>query len=197
MSIIVPMSSQAFVPGVFLDRDGVLIENKENYVRTWEDVEVFEQALVACREISEAGFPIIVVTNQSSIGRGILTYETVLAIHNRVIDVFRAAGANVLSSYICHHSPTEDCDCRKPKAGMLFQGAKEHNIDLERSFMVGDALTDMQAARTAGAQGILVRTGRGSTQEALMDGETDNGWIVCNDLLEASRYIVGRKDLLV
>jgi len=175
---------------VFLDRDGVLIENRQEYVRCWADVAIFPQAVEACHLLSEAGFAIVVVTNQAVVGRGILTYETVRDLNERIIDAFRSAGANILASYICHHHPDEQCDCRKPRPGMLLQAAREHDIDLTKAFLVGDALTDIQAAEAGGVKGILVRTGRGISQEPLVTHTYGSRFVVCDDLLAAATLIL-------
>ena len=179
------------IKAVFLDRDGVLIENRAEYVREWAHVEIFEEAAAACRRLSEAGYLLLMVTNQSAIGRGILTYNEVKAINDRVIGEFALRGADIEAAYICPHAPDEACDCRKPLPGMLLQGAREHRVDLSKSFMIGDAGTDMEAADAAGAVGIMVRTGRGRTQEAKLSAENRLVWEVVEDLQAATDMILG------
>ena len=153
-------------PAIFLDRDGVIIDNRENYVRSWEDVEIFPQALDAIAALQDSIYKIIIVTNQSPIGRGILTYQQVHQINQRLLNVIESNGGVIDGVYLCPHSPEDKCECRKPRPGMLLKAAREHNIDMERSIMIGDALTDLQAGLAAGVGRVaLVRTGRGAQQE--------------------------------
>ena len=149
---------------VFLDRDGVIIENRSDYVKSWSEVAFVPGALAGLRAL--AGSPLAVVTfsNQSAVGRGIITLAEMQAIHERVLAAVRAAGGRIDGSYLCPHAPHEGCACRKPAPGMLLQAAQELELDLARSWAVGDAVTDLQAARAAGVRGILVRTGRGAEQ---------------------------------
>ncbi|WP_420632170.1 D-glycero-alpha-D-manno-heptose-1,7-bisphosphate 7-phosphatase [Candidatus Leptofilum sp.] len=155
-------------PALFLDRDGVFIENRANYVRSWEDVEFFPQALAALARIQEIPYKIIVVTNQSAVGRGIISLETAVALNERILDVVRAGNGRIDASYLCPAKPGTNDPCRKPRPGMLLQAAEEHNLDLANSYMIGDALTDIQAGQAAGVkQAILLLTGRGKDQAKL------------------------------
>jgi len=155
-------------PAIFLDRDGVIIENCSNYVRSWADVELFPQALAALAAVHDSPYRIILVTNQSAVGRGLISYETAAAINERLLGVIRAAGGRVDAVYMCPHGPDDHCDCRKPLPGLLLRAAAELDIDLPRSVMIGDALSDVQAGQAAGvSQSILLRTGRGAAQEQL------------------------------
>ncbi|MCA9916323.1 MAG: HAD family hydrolase [Anaerolineales bacterium] len=155
-------------PALFLDRDGVFIENRANYVRSWEDVEFFPQALAALARIREIPYKIIVVTNQSAVGRGILSLETAVSLNDRILAVVREGNGRIDASYLCPAKPGTNDPCRKPRPGMLLQAAQEHNLDLSQSYMIGDALTDIQAGQAAGVkQAILLLTGRGAAQAQL------------------------------
>jgi D-glycero-D-manno-heptose 1,7-bisphosphate phosphatase len=155
-------------PALFLDRDGVIIENCHTYVRSWEDVEFFPQALAALARIRDCPYKIILVTNQSAVGRGILTLETAVNLNNRIIEVVRQHHGRVDDAYICPDSPDNETGCRKPKPGMLLQAAADHNLDLSQSYMIGDALTDVKAGRAAGVrQSVLLLSGRGQAQYKL------------------------------
>ncbi len=152
-------------PALFLDRDGVIIENRANYVRSWADVEIYPQALEALASIRHTPFKIIIVTNQSAVGRGIITLETAWAIQERLVEVIEAHNGRIDDSFICPHAPDDNCDCRKPKPGMLFQAAAKHHINLSQSYMIGDAVTDLKAGLAAGVkEGFILRTGRGLSQ---------------------------------
>ena len=152
-------------PAIFLDRDGVLIENRANYVRSWGDVELFPQAIEAVAAVSHWPHKIIIVTNQSAIGRGLVSLETVEAINQRLVELVAAANGRIDAVFICPHAPQENCACRKPRPGLLLQAAAQHDLDLSQSIMIGDALTDLLAGRRAGVKlSALVRTGRGNEQ---------------------------------
>ena len=155
-------------PAIFLDRDGVIIENCSNYVRSWADVEIFPQAIEALVGLCDTPYRIVLVTNQSAVGRGLITRETAEAINDRLLAVIRADGGRVDAVYMCPHGPNDGCDCRKPRPGLLLRAAAELDIDLSRSVMIGDALSDVQAGQAAGVgQAMLLRTGRGRDQEQL------------------------------
>ncbi len=174
---------------MFLDRDGVLIENREDYVRRWEEVELFPRAVEGCRLLSAAGYLLVVVSNQACVGRGILGLETVEALNARIMDALRAQGADILQAYLCPHHPDDQCECRKPRPGMVLRGAREHNIDLAASWMVGDNITDIGAAVAAGVKPVLVRTGRGAEQEPAVTAAYGKECQVFDDLLDAARHI--------
>lgn len=155
-------------PAIFLDRDGVVIENCSNYVRSWADVELFPQALEALAAVRATPHRIVLVTNQSAVGRGIISREAAEAINEQLVDVIRRAGGRIDAVYMCPHGPSDGCDCRKPRPGLLLRAAADLNIDLPRSIMIGDALSDVEAGQAAGVgQSILLRTGRGRDQERL------------------------------
>ncbi|MBN1371975.1 MAG: HAD-IIIA family hydrolase [Anaerolineaceae bacterium] len=155
-------------PAVFLDRDGVIIENVASYVRSWDDVAFLPGSLEALARLAASPYKVVMVTNQSAVGRGILRFEEAQIINTRILETIRRAGGRVDGAYICPHGPQDGCDCRKPLPGLLLKAAAELNIDLARSIMVGDALTDLQAGQAAGVmRSFLVLTGRGQGQAAL------------------------------
>jgi D-glycero-D-manno-heptose 1,7-bisphosphate phosphatase len=150
---------------VFLDRDGVIIQNREAYVRCWEDVEFLPETLWALGLLSQSTYKIIIITNQSAIGRGIITPLQAAEINTRIVQKIVGAGGHVDGLYVCPHTPEDHCQCRKPLPGLILQAAKDLSIDLNSSFMIGDALTDIQAGQAAGIPtNILVKTGRGQEQ---------------------------------
>lgn len=155
-------------PAIFLDRDGVIIENRASYVRSWSDVSILPGALDALARIRSSPFKIVIVTNQSAIGRGILPIQVAQEINQRVVEAIERAGGRVDGVYMCPHAPGEDCACRKPKPGLLVQAAQALRLDLGQSLMVGDALSDVMAGQAAGVrEAVLVRTGRGASQAQL------------------------------
>jgi D-glycero-D-manno-heptose 1,7-bisphosphate phosphatase len=155
-------------PAIFLDRDGVIIENLPNYVRSWEDVQIYPQALEALASIENSPYKIIIVTNQSAVGRGLITLKTAHEISEKLISEIEHQGGRIDRVLMCPHSPEEGCNCRKPQPGLILRAEHELSIDLSRSIMIGDALSDIQAGQTAGvARTMLVRTGRGVEQANL------------------------------
>lgn len=151
-------------PGILLDRDGVINENRPNHVRTWSEFKFLPGALSALSRLAELNWPIAVVTNQSIIDRGLATQETVEEINARMIAEVQAAGGRIDGVWYCPHAPEAGCNCRKPAPGLLLAAADTLALDLQRSFLIGDAISDVQAAQAAGTCPIMVRTGRGVAQ---------------------------------
>jgi D-glycero-D-manno-heptose 1,7-bisphosphate phosphatase len=144
-------------PGVFMDRDGTLIHDPGHLTEP-EKVELLPGAAAAVRRLNGAGLPVIVVTNQSVIARGLAPASKVEGGNARMLELLAAEGASVVAVYYCPHHPdfSGPCECRKPLPGMLVRGAREHGIDLKRSYMIGDSPTDIEAGAAAGARTILV-----------------------------------------
>jgi histidinol-phosphate phosphatase family protein len=158
---------------IFLDRDGVVIENRSNYVRDWGDVEFIPSAVQALAQNSSCPFQFIFVTNQSAVGRGIISLSTAQAINDRIVAELRENGCRIDGVFMCPHKPEDNCACRKPKPGLLYQAANLLSINLSESLLIGDALTDLRAGSAAGISTLsLVLTGRGKEQLNLMS-QTD------------------------
>jgi D-glycero-D-manno-heptose 1,7-bisphosphate phosphatase len=174
-------------PAIFLDRDGVIIENRANYVRGWEDVAIYGQALTGLAQIKSSAHKIVIVTNQSAVGRGIIPVETVWEINNQLVKIIEQTGGRVDGVYVCPHAPQDKCTCRKPEPGLLLQAAEELSLDLSRSILIGDALSDILAGQAAGVrQAALVRTGLGAEQAASAQASTFLQQLLIYDtLLEA------------
>lgn len=170
-------------PAIFLDRDGVIIANHPDYVRSWADVSFIPRALETLATMAGSPYAIVIVTNQAGVGRGLIPLAEAVSINERVRDEIVRAGGRVDGLYLCPHTGADNCDCRKPRPGMLLRAARELRLDLSRSWMVGDALTDLQAGEAAGVRPLLVLTGRGAEQESMhgLDGFAD--------LSEAMAYI--------
>jgi len=152
-------------PAIFLDRDGVIVENRADYVKTLAEIKFIPGALAAVARLAERDWHIIIVTNQAGIGHGRMTLATVQAINAKIEAAIVAAGGRIDKTYFCPHRPNEHCECRKPAPGMLRRAANELNLDLTASVLIGDAATDVQAAHNAGARAILVNTGLGAQQQ--------------------------------
>jgi len=185
---------------IFIDRDGTLNEDI-GYVSTPEQLTLYPWAAEAVRLINEAGLKAIVITNQSGIARGIYTEETLIAIHQKMIEELALHGAKLDGVYYCPHHPRIgrarygiECACRKPRTGMLDRAAREHNIDLSRSFVIGDKASDINLALNAGARAALVLTGYGRETEAHPDLFPCEPAFVAETLLDAVRLILDTRE---
>ncbi|MCS6814859.1 MAG: HAD family hydrolase [Cyanobacteria bacterium] len=155
--------------GLFLDRDGVLI-NYVPYLSHADQVVTLPGAGQALRQWQQAGYLLIVITNQSGIGRGYFTTEDVAAVHQRMQAYYQRDNVTFHDILICPHTPSDRCSCRKPSPQLVLQAAEQYHIDLSQSFFVGDAPSDIECAQNAGCQPVLVLTGRGKdTQQALIN----------------------------
>ena len=158
-------------PAVFLDRDGTMIEDV-GYLDSLERVAFYPWTVDAIRSLNRAGLPVVVVTNQSGVARGIFTEAFVGETHRAIDARLAAGGARVDAYYYCPHHPggtlapyARPCDCRKPGRGMIDRAAADLGLDPARSFVVGDTWLDVGLGRTVGARAILVRTGMGAAKE--------------------------------
>ena len=178
----------------FLDRDGVINENRRYYVKSWHEFVFLPGALPSLRRLARMPFATIVISNQSAINRGLLSLSEVNDINERMVREVKEAGGRIDGIYICPHRPDEECDCRKPKPGLLCQAADELGIDLASSYLVGDALSDLEAARAAGCTPVLVLTGRGR-EELLKVGRSGlTGFLLAADLAESVDWILRFSD---
>jgi len=179
---------------VFLDRDGVINQNQRDYVKSWDEFEFLPGALAALRRLASTRYAIVVVSNQSAINRGLVSWAEVNAINDRMLREIEEAGGRIDAVYICPHRPDEECDCRKPKPGLLYQAASELDIDLASSYLVGDALSDMEAALAAGCTPFLVLTGRGREELLKARKSGPSNFVYAPDLAETVEWIVGLSD---
>ena len=177
-------------PAVFLDRDGTIAE-EVGYLNHPSRFRMFPFAAAAIRRLNEAGLPVVVVTNQSGVGRGYFPESLVHSVNELMKKDLAATGARIDAIYYCSHTSADRCDCRKPKAGLLERAAREHSLDLPRSFVVGDRYGDIELARNVRARSILVRTGYGEGELAWHSAK----WptqpdFVAEDLSKASDWIL-------
>ena len=144
-------------PAAFLDRDGTIIEDMD-YISRPEDVRLLPGAADAIRSLNDAGVPVIVVSNQSGIGRGYFDYDTFERVQGRIEELLLAGGARLDATYICPHAPSDPvaCSCRKPGVGLFQRAAREHDLDLAASWYIGDKWRDVEPAVTLHGHGFLV-----------------------------------------
>lgn len=173
-------------PALFLDRDGVIIENRPNYVRTWSDVLIYPQAVEALQRVASSKYKIIIITNQSAVGRGIISQETAHEINLRLMKEINNAGGRIDEVFMCPHAPRDNCACRKPQPGLILEAATSLSLDLNHSILVGDALSDIIAGQSAGVgQNVLLCTGRGVAQTALPLANQIPPFLVFDNLADA------------
>jgi D-glycero-D-manno-heptose 1,7-bisphosphate phosphatase len=156
-------------PGVFFDRDGTVIEEK-HYLSDPDDVVLLPTAGITIADLNRRGIAVVIVTNQAGIARGYFPESRIAEVHMRLSDLLLPFQATIDRYEYCPHHPTEgqgdyriDCDCRKPRPGMLLRAAQALNIDLNRSLMIGDRPSDLQAGAACGCQSALVTTGYGAS----------------------------------
>lgn len=150
---------------VFLDRDGVIIHNRAKYIRSWNDVTFYPFSFKAINLLSSSNYKIFIITNQSVVGRGLMKAEESAFINRELLKMIRSSGGRIDQIYTCLHAPQDQCSCRKPLPGLILNAERDHKLDLTKSWLVGDALSDLQAGINSGIENlILVSTGRGKKQ---------------------------------
>lgn len=165
---------------VILDRDGVINEDSEAYVKSADEWEPIPGSLEAIARLTQSGYRVVVATNQSGIARGYFDLETLHAMHEKMDRLLSPLGGKVEAVFFCPHGPEAGCDCRKPKPGLLREIAERYRVDLAETYAVGDSPRDVEAALAAGARPALVLTGKG--RRALASGALPAGLPVYEDL---------------
>lgn len=183
-------------PAVFIDRDGTILDEL-GYVVPGSAIRIYPFSAPAIVKLTDAGFPVVVITNQGGIALGMYDHAFVDRTHEALAHALAKDGAQIAAWYYCPHHPdgkvaafTRQCECRKPGTAMLESAARELNLDLSRSWVVGDQWRDIELARRAGARGILVRTGYGAELEANWPADVPRPSVVCDDLLAAADHII-------
>lgn len=185
-------------PAVFLDRDGTMI-HEAGYLSRLQDVRWFPGTMDAIRLLNRAGYLVCVVTNQGGIGLGLFDEAFVHAVHASLDAELAASGATVDGWYFCPHHPhavveslKTPCACRKPGRAMIDAACRDHNIDLARSWVIGDRDVDVRMAHTVGARGVLVTTGHGARDLERLGRALPDGTLVAADLTEAVAEVLTR-----
>jgi len=182
---------------VFLDRDGVISE-EVGYLSDVSQLQLIPEAAQAVHLLNATGLKVFIITNQSGVARGFFSETQIKEVHRALETMLSAEKAYIDAIYYCPHYPEgtiagyrRACDCRKPSPGMLNQAADEHGIDLTKSYLVGDKLTDIESAQRAGARGILVLTGYGKDEAEKIDDDSPAKPVcIAQNLLEAAKWII-------
>ncbi len=176
---------------VFLDRDGVVNEDSPDYIKKWKEFHFLPGSLEALKKLHTNDFTAIVITNQAMIGRKISGPEELKEIHRNMRDAVKRHGGIIREIFFCPHRPDENCDCRKPKPGLILQAQKKYDIDLSTACMVGDSAKDIECALSTGLrQAILVRTGNGKRAEFTLKERNIIPEYVAEDLMDAVEWIL-------
>ena len=173
---------------VILDRDGVINQDSDQFIKNPEEWKPIPGSLEAIARLNHTGYRVIVASNQSGIGRGLFDMGALNAINDKMYRALAQVGGRIDALFYCPHAAESNCDCRKPKPGMFLDIAQRFNVALAGVPSVGDSLRDLQAAAAAGAQPILVLTGKGARTESA-GGLPDNTMLFAN-LADAVRHIV-------
>jgi len=177
---------------IVLDRDGVINFDSDEYIKTVDEWRPIPGAIHAIAELSQAGHHIYVATNQSGIGRGYYSLDTLHAMHSKMLALVADAGGEIKDIYFCPHLPSDGCRCRKPLPGMLEQLAAEHKVSFDGSWFVGDSLRDLQSGLAKGCRPALVTTGKGQTTlDAGLPADLQHTKVFAN-LAEFSRYLLAK-----
>lgn len=172
---------------VVLDRDGTINHDSDHYIKSLEEWRPIKGSLEAIARLTQAGYRIVVATNQSGIARGLFTTRTLFEIHEALQRAVAQAGGRIDAFFFCPHAADAGCSCRKPQPGMLLEVARRFNVSLKDVYMVGDALRDVEAAAAAGARPVLVLTGKGKKTHE--EGKLPPGTQVFADLAAFAEHL--------
>nr|HET6904413.1 D-glycero-beta-D-manno-heptose 1,7-bisphosphate 7-phosphatase [Ktedonobacteraceae bacterium] len=175
---------------IFLDRDGVINENRSDYVKSWQEFRFLTGSREAIAKLTRAGYRIIVCTNQAAIARGYIASDTVDDIHRRMIASIAEVGGVIEHVYYCPHGKDEQCACRKPRPGLLLRARDELGVDLNDALFIGDSMTDVRAGIAAGVRPILVLSGLGVDQFRNHYQEAEKPFRIMLNLVHAADCIV-------
>jgi D-glycero-D-manno-heptose 1,7-bisphosphate phosphatase len=185
-----PMKRKQTRGTVFLDRDGVINVDRSDYVKSWAEFKFLPQVFEALRLLRKNNLRVVVVTNQSAVGRGLMSIRTLRGIHEKMLRAIEKRGGRIEAIYFCPHRPDESCECRKPKPGLVLRAKKDLKIDLSRSYLVGDSRKDVELARSVRVKCVQIRQ-NASQKPSSVDGEwTFERPISARTLCEAVDHIL-------
>ena len=172
---------------VILDRDGTINHDSDDYIKSTAEWRPIAGSIEAIARLAQAGYRVVVATNQSGIARGLFDTATLVAVHDKLQRAAALAGGRIDAFFFCPHAADSACECRKPNPGMLLEIARRFNVSLAGVHMVGDARRDLEAAAAAGAKPVLVLTGKGAGTRA--EGKLPPGTQVFPDLAAFAQHL--------
>ena len=176
---------------VFLDRDGTINRDSHNYIKGREEFEFLPGSLDAIKNLTRNGFVNFVITNQSAMPRKLISPGELEFVHNLMIEAVARNGGEIKDIFYCPHMPAENCDCRKPEPGLIYQARDKYEIDLRETVMVGDSAKDIECARRAGCgRAVLVKSGINQGVEEDLEARQLHADYVAKDLAEAAEWII-------
>jgi D-glycero-D-manno-heptose 1,7-bisphosphate phosphatase len=175
---------------IFLDRDGVINENRPDYVKSWSEFRFVPGSREAIAALTKAGHRLIVCTNQAGIAKGCLSVEAFEEINQRMLADIRAVGGVIEKVYYCPHGKDEHCSCRKPRPGLLLHARHELNLDMSDAVFIGDSISDIQAGFAAGIQSVLVLSGLGLESFRMHHHEVERPFRIAINLQHAAELIL-------
>lgn len=184
-------TKQKLLKVVFIDRDGVINRDSPDYIKGWSEFEFLPGSLRALNRLTQKGFTIIVITNQSALNRRMMSRKDLDCIHSNMRSAVTANGGKISAIFFCPHTPDDHCSCRKPKPGLIHQAQSRYALDLESAYMVGDSAKDIECAQNAGCgYAVLVRTGNGAEAETILTQKKISPDYVAADLDDAATWII-------
>ncbi|MDO4641997.1 MAG: D-glycero-beta-D-manno-heptose 1,7-bisphosphate 7-phosphatase [Neisseria sp.] len=175
---------------IILDRDGVINQDRDDFVKSADEWVPIEGSMDAIAFLSEAGYTVAVATNQSGIGRKYFTVQELTEMHNKMHRLVQQAGGQIDGIWFCPHTAVDECDCRKPKPGMVYDIIDRFSAKAEETYMVGDSLRDLQAIDAAGGKPVLVLTGKGKKTLATEGDNLPEQTQIFDDLMAFSQYMM-------
>lgn len=186
----IPLSKKLII----LDRDGTINQDRDDFVKTVDEWIPIPKAMQAIADLTHAGFCVVVVTNQSGVGRGLFDVAVLNAMHEKMKHLVALEGGHIDAVFFCPHTPEDACCCRKPLPGLFQQVAEHYGVSLDGVPAVGDSLRDLEAAFAVDAQPVLVRTGKGLRTEA--KGNLPSGTIVFDDLYAFTQFLLSKNEVM-
>lgn len=178
---------------VFIDRDGVINVDSPDYIKNCDEFEFLPGSLEAFKLLKEVGYEVIVITNQSVIGRNMVTPEGLNAIFSKMTTGVKSAGGEIKDIFFCPHTPDDHCQCRKPLPGMILAAQKKYGIELQASCMIGDSAKDVECSKNAGCGlSVLVKTGNGLKAAKELERKKIEPGYIAENLLDAVKWIINK-----
>lgn len=174
---------------IILDRDGVINHDRDDFVKNPDEWQPIDGSLDGIALLTEAGYTLAVATNQSGIARGYFTVQTLNEMHSKMHKLVQQAGGEISGIWFCPHTNDHQCDCRKPKSGMIIDILDRFQAAAHETYLVGDSLRDLQAIDSVGGKSVLVRTGKGEKTLANQSDKLPKNTLIFNDLLEFAKFL--------